>query len=704
MKNIKVGVSLGNKEKLQEELNSLGKNAKIDLDLTETNASLKSLIDGINNLNSKLSHLDFSSFEKLGASLQKTKGEAKSVGEAIGSINGQVAKVTIKTNADGEKVKITEFKDSYAQTTKDVIKNGELLSSSVTTNFAKIDDKLYDFTKRLVDLSDKGVNIDKLEQQFSKLNTNSAEQEIRELEEALKELEKSFDVLSKFKLNENLKINQNLFEGKLDIGQAEKLKNILNSITLDNMNAGISKFNTEFSRSVTVTKEVKSQISSLESALSKVNAIIENVKSVASKNGNLNLLDTNEFKNANALANDLKSKLEQIKATGKTINVNELESSLKSANDITASLNSKTRETVSGYKQVENALNGMQTKLDLMSKTNIMDVSVINKLQKGIDDLRGTTDKSSDAFKSLVAQFKEVSVAESQVNKLESAIQRLKAQMSKAESLNLVDTDEYNNALNSLLKLESVMNKIKSTGKITNISESLNEANDSAVALTQSMKGVGTAGESIKSAFASIAQSLGIFIGVDDVLRGIWNEFKVGLEYVNQLDRDFFDISATMDISAKSFSNVTTQVQKMGRELGIGADAVMEVVKTYANASTTIDEVMAKAKPSLILSNITGINTGEITKAVNSVTNAFKLLEDSQGDAEAATMRLGDTLVSVSQNMNYDFASGVSELISGISESGNVAKEAGMSIEEYSAMLGAMIEATGKSGLSLGSL
>ena len=36
MKNIKVGVSLGNKDKLQEELNSLGKNAQIKIDLTET--------------------------------------------------------------------------------------------------------------------------------------------------------------------------------------------------------------------------------------------------------------------------------------------------------------------------------------------------------------------------------------------------------------------------------------------------------------------------------------------------------------------------------------------------------------------------------------------------------------------------------------------------------------------------------------------
>ena len=719
MKNIKVSVSLGNKDKLQEELNSLGKNAQIKVDLTETNASLKALIDGIANLSSKIKNLDFSGLKGIGKSASDAKKPLEDVESVLDKMDGHVSKVTIKTNAKGVTTEITEFKNSYAQTAKQVERDGQILSKSVTNNFDKIEDKLYNFTERLVNLDDKGVNIDKLQQQFNKLNTNSAESEIREFEQALKELEESakreakeyekafkelessFEKLNKFKFNENLKINKNLFDGKIDISQAEKLKNILNSITLENMDNGITKFNTEFSRSLTVTKEVQSQIKSLESAFSKVTSMIETTKNVANKTGNTELLNSTEFKNANTLANSLKSTLEQIKTTGKTIDVNNLQASLKSASEVTASLNSKTKETASGYKQVENALNGMQTKLNLMSKTNILDSSAINKLQKGIDDLRGTTDKSSDSFRNLVAQFKEASIAESQVKSLESAIQRLKAQMAKAEKLDLVDTDEYNEAVNALLKLESAMNQVKTSGQAMDISQPLNRATDSTNNLKLSMSGVSNVGEQMKASFSSIAQSLGLFINTGQLVRGVWEAFKEGLAYVNQLDRDFFDIRATMDITAEGFANVTTQVQAMGKELGLGADAVMEVVKTYANASTTMDEVLAKSKPSLMLSNITGISTGEVTKAVNGVTNAFKLLEDSQGDAEEATMRLGDVLVSVSQNMNYDFADGVTQLISGIKESGNVAKEAGMDIETYAAMLGAMIEATGRSGSEL---
>lgn len=704
MKNIKVSVSLGNKDKLQEELNSLGKNAQIKIDLTETNASLKTLIDSINNMNSKLKNLDFSVFDKLGVSAEDVRKKVQQTTDSLKDIDNKVTKITVTTNAKEKKSEILEFKQSYSQTAKQVIKDGETISSSVSTNFEKLNKKTYEFQEALNRLEKNGLNVDKLREQFNNFNTNTAESEIIEFEKALKELEASFNALSKFKINENLKINKNLFEGKIDIGQAEKLKNILNSITLDNMDNGITKFNTEFSRSLTVTKEVQSQIKSLESAFSKVTSMIETTKNVANKNGNLELLNSAEFKNANTLANNLKSTLEQIKTTGKAINVNDLQTSLKSASEVTATLSSKTKEAASGYKQVENALNGMQTKLNLMSKTNILDSSAINRLQKGIDDLRGTTDKSSSAFRNLVAQFKEASIAESQVKSLESAIQKLKAQMSKAEKLDLVDTDEYNEAVNSLLKLESVMNQVKSSGKAMDISQPINRATDSTNNLKLSMSGVSSVGEQMKASFSSIAQSLGLFINTGQLIRGVWEAFKEGLTYVKELDRDFFDIQATMNITAEGFANVTTQVQAMGKELGIGADAVMEVVKTYANASTTMDEVLAKSKPSLMLSNITGISTGEVTKAVNGVTNAFKLLEDSQGDAEEATMRLGDTLVSISQNMNYDFADGVTQLIAGIKESGNVAREAGMDIETYSAMLGAMIEATGRSGLSLGSL
>ncbi|MDE6052844.1 MAG: phage tail tape measure protein, partial [Lachnospiraceae bacterium] len=65
-------------------------------------------------------------------------------------------------------------------------------------------------------------------------------------------------------------------------------------------------------------------------------------------------------------------------------------------------------------------------------------------------------------------------------------------------------------------------------------------------------------------------------------------------------------------------------------------------------------------------------------------------------------MEIADTIEMVSQNMAYDFASGIDEIASGIEQSGSVAKSAGLSLQEYVSMLGLVIEKTGQSGSTIG--
>ncbi|MGM9544646.1 MAG: phage tail tape measure protein [Romboutsia timonensis] len=143
---------------------------------------------------------------------------------------------------------------------------------------------------------------------------------------------------------------------------------------------------------------------------------------------------------------------------------------------------------------------------------------------------------------------------------------------------------------------------------------------------------------------------------------------------------------------------MTSQVQSMAVEMGSSATEVMNVVKTYANAKDTMDSVLAKSKTAIALSNISGLDTTSTTKALNTVSNAFKMMAEDGSNAAEATEHIGDVLTSVSKNMQYDFGSGIQELVGAIQESGNVAQQAGISLERYSAMVGAVIEATGRSG------
>ena len=622
MKNVRVNVEIGNKAQIKNEIENLGQGANVKLDLSQANQSLKELVEAISNLTAKLGSVDANKLKGVGTTAKETSKEVKGLTESLDKITGKESKVTITTNAKSGKKEITEFGDAFASTTKIVEKNGEVIATSTSANFKKAEETFSNFSKRITELGSKGVDVSNLTKEFDRLkalNTNAPEKEIKELGEAIKTLESDFKKLSEFKFNQNLKINENLFNGKLGLDQVEKLKNELNSIKFDNLNTGMANFTASFNRAITSTAELKA----------------------------------------------------------------------------------KAKETETGYRNVSNALDTMQTKLNLMSKTNALDDSAIKRLQRGIDDLRGTTDKSSSAFKNLVAQFKEADVAQSQVKSLETAIRNLKSQMAKAEKLNLVNTSEFKEAQQSLTTLENALTQVRSTGQAMDISTPLNKARSAADSLKGSMSGIRTVTSGLGSIFGDVAQQLGIFLGLREGFRLLVSSFKDGLQYVKELDRAFFDIQATMSITKGEFKDVTAQVQQMAQELGTSSTAVMDVVKTYANASTTMEEVLAKSQPSVMLSNITGMGTAEVTKAVNSGINAFKMSTSTADEAAASAERYGDVLVKVSQNMQYDFADGVKQLIDGVRTSGSVMSEAGLSYEEYISLLGAMVEATGRSGSEL---
>ena len=835
MKDIKVNVSLGNKDALKSEIEGLGKNTEIKIDLTETNKSLRDLINTIASLNSKLNDIDFSKLTGLGNSAKGATKDVKETANVLERMSGKETKVTITTNSKGAKTEVTEFGEAFAKTSKQIEVNGKIMKQSTTTNFKKAEDTFADFSKRikelgnsgadvtkltqefnrlkalntdapereikelgtaigelekkfetlnnfkfkqnlkinenlftgkiditqaeqlkntlnsisidnlnkgmatfesqmkmavastsdmklemnafkkneaillsftqrLSDLYDKGVNIDKLETQFNKLNTlktDASEQEIKDLDKAIKELETNFKKINDFKFAQNSKINEALFSGKIDISQAEQLKNTLNSINVDNLAKGMSNFNTEFSRAKSTTSEVKSQISTLEGSIVKMSNSLKSAQDLASKTGNNSILNSTEYINVNSQLQVTEQLLEQIKSTGKTISLEELNKSVNNANNAVSKLNSTTTQTASGFKAVQNALATMQTKLDLMKNTKILDEAVLSRLQSQLNSLSNCTDKNSYAFRNYMFEFQKAQDAQRQIKQLEQALARLKEVQFQALNSNKINTTHYTNAKKSIKEVEDALNRVRTTGETINMDSVMARAKTSTDNLKNSLTGVTTATTNFGTALQNSFSRLGIYISVAMMVRKLWNELKEGINYVKELDRAFFDISATMDITNAGFEQAKTQVQEMAKEMGISATAIMDVVKTYANASTTMEEVMAKSKPSVMLSNITGQGTSEVTKNLNSALNAFKMIEQAQGDASKASERYGDVLVKVSQNMNYDFADGVKQLQDAIKESGNVAEQAGMSYEEYASVIGAMVEATGKTGSEL---
>lgn len=172
-------------------------------------------------------------------------------------------------------------------------------------------------------------------------------------------------------------------------------------------------------------------------------------------------------------------------------------------------------------------------------------------------------------------------------------------------------------------------------------------------------------------------------------------ELKNGFQLVTAVDDAMTNISYTMDVSTSQLQKFSAQAIQMAQDLHTSAKTVLEASTLYANANESIESILAKTQTATMLSNVTGMGGEKSAKTLQSIMNQFDLTQDD-------LLSISDTLQSVSQSMAYDFSAGIDQIASGISTSGSVAKDAGLSLQQYSSMLGTIIEQTGFGGSQVG--
>jgi len=162
-------------------------------------------------------------------------------------------------------------------------------------------------------------------------------------------------------------------------------------------------------------------------------------------------------------------------------------------------------------------------------------------------------------------------------------------------------------------------------------------------------------------------------------------QIKNGFNDVRVVDDALTNISYTMGASEAQLQNFGKQAIQMAQDLHTSAKTVLEASTLYANANETLDSIMAKSQTATMLANVTGMTGEKSAKTLQAIMNQFQLTQDD-------LLMISDTIQSISQSMAYDFAGGIEQIASGISTSGSVAKDAGLSLAEYSSMLGTIIE------------
>lgn len=174
-------------------------------------------------------------------------------------------------------------------------------------------------------------------------------------------------------------------------------------------------------------------------------------------------------------------------------------------------------------------------------------------------------------------------------------------------------------------------------------------------------------------------------------VRGI----KEVVSNVNELDSALTNIAYTMDVSNKQLKQIAESSLQAAKDLHTSVSKVMDSVKTYANKTESAESIIEKSKPTIMMSNVTGMDTSQTVDILQGVMEQFDLAEDQ-------LMHISDVMQTVSMSMPYDFANGVKELSEGIKASGSTAKDAGYDLENYTALLGTLIAKTRQSGGELG--
>lgn len=307
----------------------------------------------------------------------------------------------------------------------------------------------------------------------------------------------------------------------------------------------------------------------------------------------------------------------------------------------------------------------LQQKLNTASSNALINPSVIANLQTQLNSINtNTAEKELNELKTSISNL---GSSESGIVRLQNAIMTIQNTMKTTTTkygslVNQNDLKSTEAQLNNLKKLLSdLVNGKNINGKaissaITDANKPLKEMAINARTASDALKLTQKDATTLGDAFKATASKLGIFFTSAMAMRQLWTLFKDGVNYVKQLDEAFFNISSTMNITKMEFQNITKETQNMAKELGLSASAVMDIVKTFANAQTTMADVMKMASPTAVLSNIGGLSTKETTKAVNTTLNAFRLLETGSGNLTTEINRISDVIIKVSQNMKYDFA------------------------------------------------
>lgn len=396
-------------------------------------------------------------------------------------------------------------------------------------------------------------------------------------------------------------------------------------------------------------------------------------------------------------------------------NIGTKENPLYAFKNIGAELNNS--QAIKQIQQMQKAITDYEIKLNdfktRYSKTNIdfsgfetvfnnfkQGIGTVNDLKLAFNQLENSAKMSVQSLKSQSASLDPITQAINNMRDLQSTLQTLQTNMSGLQNKTALAGISVDDLTSRYMKLKSEMDA--ANGKIPldgSWAKEYQKLMSDVVSATKRVTAEQAKTEkSTNSFFASFKKNfsfLSYWTSANYIFMTVIRNIKKAISNVHELDSALTNIAYTMNVNGSQLKEIGKASLQAAEDLHTSASKVLASVQTYANATETAESIIEKSKPTIMMSNVTGMDTSQTVNILQGVMEQFELAEDQ-------LMHISDVMQTVSMSMPYDFADGVKELSEGIKASGNVAKDAGYDLENYTALLGTLIANTRQSGGELG--
>lgn len=327
-------------------------------------------------------------------------------------------------------------------------------------------------------------------------------------------------------------------------------------------------------------------------------------------------------------------------------------------------------------------------------------IGTVNDLKLAFNQLENAAKMGTQSLKSQSASLDPIQQALNNMRDMPTMLKTLETNMSGLQNKTGLVVVSVDDLTSRYMKLKSEMDA--AGGKVPLDGSWAKEYQKLMSDVVASTKRVAAeqkkAEKSNQSFFASLKKNfsfLSYWTSANYIFMTSIRKIKEMVGSVRELQEALVNINYTMELSGRQLKEIGESSLQMAKDLYTSASNILGAVKLYANAKESTKSILQKARPAIMLSNVTGFSGEESAKYLQTIMNQFDLTQDD-------LMGISDTIQAISQSIAHDFADGIVQINEGIATSGEVARAAGMDLSEYASMIGLLVEKTGLQGSQLG--